>query len=209
MDRDEVCSRFLEAVPYDLYDFQEEALLAWFESDGGVLICAPTGMGKPLIAEAAVFEALHTRKRIYYTTPLIALTEQKFREMQNLAESWGFEPNDLARHQFVEPGRVVGLLIDDQQPALGLEDPPELRQGRRRGRFMVQNQRGHAQVDFPVRDTPMMYVDLSGCQIRAGVWSVVRPMPPWPSRLPKRGFFPIVRGVLVLIAFQSLQHDLI
>jgi superfamily II RNA helicase len=47
-----------------------------------MLVCAPTGMGKTLIAEAAIFEALHTRKRLYYTTPLIALTEQKFREFQ-------------------------------------------------------------------------------------------------------------------------------
>ncbi|HUU83528.1 MAG TPA: DEAD/DEAH box helicase [Phycisphaerae bacterium] len=95
MDRDEVCSRFLEAVSFDLYPFQEEALLAWFESEDGVLICAPTGMGKTLIAEAAVFEALHTGKRIYYTTPLIALTEQKFREMQGLVEKWGFRREDV------------------------------------------------------------------------------------------------------------------
>ena len=46
MDRDEVCSRFLDAVEFELYPFQEEALLAWFESEGGLLITAPTGMGK-------------------------------------------------------------------------------------------------------------------------------------------------------------------
>jgi len=90
MDRGEVCSRFLEAVPYTLYPFQEEALLAWFEATGGVLVSAPTGMGKTLIAEAAIFEALHTQQRIYYTTPLIALTDQKFREFQDRAEGWGF-----------------------------------------------------------------------------------------------------------------------
>ncbi len=95
MTRDEVCSRFLDVVPFELYPFQEEALLAWFEAEGGVLICAPTGMGKTLIAEAAIFEALHTKKRIYYTTPLIALTEQKFREMQDLAEQWGFDSRDV------------------------------------------------------------------------------------------------------------------
>ncbi len=95
MTRDEICSQYLEAVPYDLYPFQEEALLAWFESEAGVLCCAPTGMGKTLIAEAAVFEALHTRTRLYYTTPLIALTEQKFRELQRLVESWGFARDDV------------------------------------------------------------------------------------------------------------------
>ena len=95
MTRDEICSKFLETVTFDLYPVQEEALLAWFESEAGVLVCAPTGMGKTLIAEAAVFEALHTRKRIYYTTPLIALTEQKFREFQDLAEKWGFARDDV------------------------------------------------------------------------------------------------------------------
>ncbi len=77
MTRDEICEKFLEAVSYDLYPVQEEALLAWFETDAGLLVCAPTGMGKTLIAEAAIFEALHTRKPIYYTTPLIALTAPK------------------------------------------------------------------------------------------------------------------------------------
>jgi len=95
MTRDEVCSRFLEIVPYKLYAFQEEALLAWFSSNSGVLVCAPTGMGKTLIAEAAVFEALHTGQRLYYTTPLIALTDQKFRDFQELAERWGFSRQEV------------------------------------------------------------------------------------------------------------------
>ena len=57
--------------------------------------CAPTGTGKTLIAEAALFEALHTGQTAYYTTPLIALTEQKFREMQSAAVRWGFHPDDV------------------------------------------------------------------------------------------------------------------
>ncbi len=95
MTRDETCEKFLEAVTYELYAVQEEALLAWFDSASGVLVAAPTGMGKTLIAEAAIFEALHTRTRLYYTTPLIALTEQKFREFQDLVESWGFPRDDV------------------------------------------------------------------------------------------------------------------
>ena len=74
---------------------QEQALFAWFGSDEGVLVCAPTGMGKTVIAEAAAFEALHTGSTMYYTTPLIALTEQKFQEIQVLAESWGFRREDV------------------------------------------------------------------------------------------------------------------
>lgn len=95
LSRDEIAEKFLEAVPYELYTVQEEALMAWFESDGGVLVAAPTGMGKTLIAEAAIFEALHTRKRLYYTTPLIALTEQKYREFGDRVASWGFSRDEV------------------------------------------------------------------------------------------------------------------
>lgn len=95
MDRSEVWAKFIDSVPFELYPFQEEAILAWFEAVGGVLVCAPTGMGKTLVAECAVFEALHARKRLYYTTPLIALTDQKFHELQDAAERWGFSRNDV------------------------------------------------------------------------------------------------------------------
>ena len=74
---------------------QEEALFAWFACEQGVLVCAPTGTGKTMIAEAAMFEALHCGRRAYYTTPLIALTEQKFREMQEAAVRWGFSADDV------------------------------------------------------------------------------------------------------------------
>jgi superfamily II DNA/RNA helicase len=74
---------------------QEEALLAWFTEDQGVLVCAPTGTGKTLIAEAAIFEALQLGKVAYYTTPLIALTDQKFREIQDRVESWGYSAADV------------------------------------------------------------------------------------------------------------------
>ncbi|MGA2034468.1 MAG: DEAD/DEAH box helicase [Thermoguttaceae bacterium] len=93
--RDDLASRYLDQLPYKPYTVQEEALLAWFSAEQGVLVCTPTGTGKTLIAEAALFEALHTGTAAYYTTPLIALTEQKFREMQSAAVRWGFDPRDV------------------------------------------------------------------------------------------------------------------
>ena len=93
--RDEIAIEYLDSLPFAPYPFQEEAILAWFGSDQGVLVCAPTGMGKTVVAEAALYEALRTGKRAYYTTPLVALTEQKYVEMQNAAERWGFDRSDV------------------------------------------------------------------------------------------------------------------
>src|SRR5580704_4370532 len=93
--RDELAAKYLDQLPYTPYPVQEEALLTWFTSDEGLMVCAPTGTGKTVIAEAALFEALHTGRTAYYTTPLIALTEQKFREMQAAAVHWGFSADDV------------------------------------------------------------------------------------------------------------------
>ncbi len=94
-DRDSLAAEYFELLPFEPYPVQEESLLAYFTSDQGVLVCAPTGTGKTLIAEAAVYEALRTGKRMYYTTPLIALTDQKLDELRQSAVRWGFSSDQV------------------------------------------------------------------------------------------------------------------
>ncbi|MEC9094595.1 MAG: DEAD/DEAH box helicase [Planctomycetota bacterium] len=93
--RDQIAEDFFSRLPFDPYPVQEEAMLSWFTADQGILVCAPTGTGKTLIAEAAIYEALRLGKRVYYTTPLIALTDQKYEELKGSVVEWGFSADDV------------------------------------------------------------------------------------------------------------------
>ena len=100
LDRDTIATEYFSLLPYDPYPVQEEALLAYFAGqpgigDHGVLVCAPTGTGKTMIAESAVYEALRTGRRMYYTTPLIALTDQKLDELRQSAIRWGYSADSV------------------------------------------------------------------------------------------------------------------
>lgn len=95
LSRDEIAAEYFEKLAFTPYPVQEEALLAWFTAEQGVLVCAPTGTGKTLIAEAAIYEALRTGTKAYYTTPLIALTDQKLQELRESAVRWGFKESDI------------------------------------------------------------------------------------------------------------------
>jgi superfamily II RNA helicase len=81
--------------PFELDDFQKQAIAA-LNAGQSVVVCAPTGSGKTLIGEYVIHRALSRGGRVFYTTPLKALSNQKLRDF---------------RHQFgVEK---VGLLTGD------------------------------------------------------------------------------------------------
>jgi len=63
--------------PFELDEFQKDACNC--VTDGkSVVVCAPTGAGKTVIAQHAIHCALKEDKRIFYTTPLKALSNQKY-----------------------------------------------------------------------------------------------------------------------------------
>ncbi|MGK7931800.1 MAG: DEAD/DEAH box helicase [Microcystaceae cyanobacterium] len=67
--------------PFELDTFQQKAIAA-LDKGNSVVVCAPTGSGKTVIAEYAIYQALSQGKRVFYTTPLKALSNQKYRDFQ-------------------------------------------------------------------------------------------------------------------------------
>jgi ATP-dependent RNA helicase HelY len=70
--------RELYAFPFD--EFQERACEA-LQEGRGVLVAAPTGSGKTVVGEFAVHLALEDGRKCFYTTPIKALSNQKYRDL--------------------------------------------------------------------------------------------------------------------------------
>ncbi|NJN87040.1 MAG: DEAD/DEAH box helicase [Leptolyngbyaceae cyanobacterium SL_7_1] len=71
-----------QLFPFELDGFQLKAIDA-LNAGKSVVVCAPTGSGKTLIGEYAIYRALARRKRVFYTTPLKALSNQKLRDFRD------------------------------------------------------------------------------------------------------------------------------
>ncbi|MCG6134456.1 MAG: RNA helicase [Nostoc sp. LLA-1] len=73
--------------PFELDQFQNDAI-ASLNAGRSVVVCAPTGSGKTLVGEYAIYRALSRGKRVFYTTPLKALSNQKLRDFR---ETFGYD----------------------------------------------------------------------------------------------------------------------
>ena len=71
---------FAKGFDFPLDDFQVRACRA-VGSGQGVLVAAPTGAGKTIVGEFAVFLALATGRKAFYTTPIKALSNQKYADL--------------------------------------------------------------------------------------------------------------------------------
>jgi ATP-dependent RNA helicase HelY len=94
-DAGALVEEFARAYPFELDEFQRRGCLA-LASGRGALVAAPTGAGKTVVGEFAVWLALREGGKAFYTTPLKALSNQKFGDF-------------VARHH----ARNVGLLTGD------------------------------------------------------------------------------------------------
>ncbi|MEI7474426.1 MAG: DEAD/DEAH box helicase [bacterium] len=66
---------------FKLDEFQVDAI-DHIKNGNSVVVCAPTGAGKTVIAQAAIRKALSEGRRAFYTTPLKALSNQKFNDFK-------------------------------------------------------------------------------------------------------------------------------
>jgi len=85
---------FAAGLGFDLDPFQREACAA-LERGTGVLVCAPTGAGKTVVGEFAVHLALSQGRKCFYTTPIKALSNQKYHDL-------------VARHGVAQVGLLTG-----------------------------------------------------------------------------------------------------
>ncbi len=76
-------AQFADLYPFALDDFQVEGCHA-LEDGFGVLVAAPTGAGKTVVGEFAAHLAMAEGKKCFYTTPIKALSNQKFQDLTSL-----------------------------------------------------------------------------------------------------------------------------
>ena len=84
-DRGTDLAEFTDGLSFELDSFQNTACRA-VQAGRGVLVAAPTGAGKTIVGEFAVHLALQRGHKAFYTTPIKALSNQKY---QDLAAKYG------------------------------------------------------------------------------------------------------------------------
>ncbi len=88
---------FQQLFPFQLDEFQQQAVAA-LDADKSLVVSAPTGSGKTMVGEYAIYRALQHGRRVFYTTPLKALSNQKLRDFQHCfgMEAVGLLTGDLS-----------------------------------------------------------------------------------------------------------------
>src|SRR3989440_951699 len=98
---------FVERYPFPLDPFQLEAI-AQLAQGQSVMVAAPTCTGKTIVAEYAIWLAQQRNQRVIYTTPLKALSNQKYRDLRNI---YGFDNVGLVTGDIVEHSRASVVIM--------------------------------------------------------------------------------------------------
>ena len=92
-----------------LYPFQADAIRA-IEEGRSVVVSAPTGAGKTIIAEYAIEKAIAKGRRVLYTSPVKALSNQKYRDfVESYGEDVGITTGDVT----INPGAQIQVMTTE------------------------------------------------------------------------------------------------
>ncbi|KAK7081865.1 Exosome RNA helicase MTR4 [Halocaridina rubra] len=83
-----------KSYPFMLDPFQKEAILC-IDNDQSVLVSAHTSAGKTVVAEYSIAKCLQNKQRVIYTTPIKALSNQKYRDFSDEFEDVGLLTGDV------------------------------------------------------------------------------------------------------------------
>src|SRR4051794_16214336 len=102
-------AQFESFYPFTLDDFQREAIATLLAGDS-VMVAAPTGTGKTVLAEFGVWEAFKRTGRVIYTTPIKALSNQKYRDLRAIyGDEVGLLTGDVSENR---DARVVVMTTE-------------------------------------------------------------------------------------------------
>lgn len=79
----------------ELYSYQKEAKEIIDKTEDNLILEAPTGAGKTLVGEFAILKALSNKKKVIYTTPLKALSNQKYKDFKKTYKDVGLVTGDF------------------------------------------------------------------------------------------------------------------
>lgn len=118
-------AEFAARYPFALDEFQVQAMEA-LARGRSVLVAAPTGTGKTVIAEFGVHQALQAGRKAFYTTPIKALSNQKYRDFKAIyGDEVGLVTGDLTLNP---DGRLLIMTTEVLRNMLvqSGEAPPDL-----------------------------------------------------------------------------------
>ena len=84
--------------PFELDEFQKKSIIC-LENGESVLVSAHTSAGKTVVAQYAIAMAKRNHQRVIYTSPIKALSNQKYRDLKELFGDVGLMTGDVTRNE--------------------------------------------------------------------------------------------------------------
>ena len=123
---------FQSRYSFSIDQFQLEAM-AELSENRSVMVAAPTGTGKTLVAEYAIWLAQQRGQRVIYTTPLKALSNQKYRDLRDMygSDTVGLVTGDIVEHSrasivIMTTEVYRNMLLEDGGERFGMLEPTSL-----------------------------------------------------------------------------------